>query len=247
MRLLVCWILLLAATAPAAQAASFDCRKATRPTEKAICADPALDALDGRMAAAYKRNLADWNGAIAAHVRLDQQAWLAERNRIGRAAEGDENEALCPATKFRDCLTREMRRRTESLESSAYRYSGVYKRGSDGSKLLVEAIKEADVFIRIFDRKGGPPLQTKVIDGPSTGTGAIVVAGDGFRWQGKDVLTVRLSDDVGAYVGDCSVTITFSALQAVVVQTGLCGTAKFAGTYQRDLTDQLANYEMSID
>lgn len=246
MRFLVCLTLLLGAVSLPARAASFDCRKATSPTEKAICADPALAELDDRMAAAYKRGLADWNGAVARYVRLDQQGWLAERNRIGRAADGDEIEALCPVTNFNDCLRREMRRRTDTLESSAYRNSGVYKRGDDGSKLLVEALKNAEVFIRVFDRNGGPPLQSKVVEGLS-GTGAMVVAADGFQWQGMDVLTVHLADDVGTYAGDCAVTMTFSALRAVVTQKGRCGKSKFAGIYRRDLTDQLANYEMSID
>ena len=37
------------------QAASFDCNKATTETEKAICADPELSALDERMGEAWAR------------------------------------------------------------------------------------------------------------------------------------------------------------------------------------------------
>jgi uncharacterized protein len=72
-------ILLAAAPAPtgAKRGASFDCKKAATAVEKAICGDPDLAALDGELAAAYRRAL-----AISTHpdsVRYGQQSWLERR------------------------------------------------------------------------------------------------------------------------------------------------------------------------
>ena len=59
----------------AARAASFDCGQARTATEKAICANPALSALDGELAAAYTQRL-----ARDPSVRQIQRAWLAARS-----------------------------------------------------------------------------------------------------------------------------------------------------------------------
>ncbi|MFI4975134.1 MAG: lysozyme inhibitor LprI family protein [Caulobacterales bacterium] len=56
-------------------AASFNCAQAATRTDRAICADPALSALDSSMAAAYGRSLARGAG-----VRQEQRAWLVARN-----------------------------------------------------------------------------------------------------------------------------------------------------------------------
>jgi uncharacterized protein len=62
-----------------ARAASFDCARAGTPTEVAICADPALSALDGALGLAYAQRL-----ALDPSVREIQRAWLAARNSCGR-------------------------------------------------------------------------------------------------------------------------------------------------------------------
>ncbi|KAA0687829.1 lysozyme inhibitor LprI family protein [Azospirillum brasilense] len=70
----------------AATAASFPCSKATTPTEKAICADPALSALDEKLAATYRAALerlsgaSPEEGAAGAAVKADQRAWLRDRD-----------------------------------------------------------------------------------------------------------------------------------------------------------------------
>lgn len=62
---------------PAAQAASFDCAKATTPVEKAICQSPVLSALDDEVAKLYARRLQfagiERDSAISA-----QRKWLRE-------------------------------------------------------------------------------------------------------------------------------------------------------------------------
>ncbi|QCO05190.1 lysozyme inhibitor LprI family protein [Azospirillum argentinense] len=82
----------LLALPTAAAAAGFPCSKATTPTEKAICADPALSALDERLAATYRAALEHLSGAspeegaAGAAVKADQRAWLRERDSCGADA-----------------------------------------------------------------------------------------------------------------------------------------------------------------
>ncbi len=63
--------------------ASFDCAKATRQIDKAICAWDTVGTLDGRMAKAFKATLAarKGDGAAIASIRASQKAWLSERDR----------------------------------------------------------------------------------------------------------------------------------------------------------------------
>ncbi|OWT61902.1 lysozyme inhibitor LprI family protein [Candidimonas nitroreducens] len=69
--------------APAQSAsAGFDCTKATRQIDKAICGWDTVAALDGRMTAAYKTALAAQHGeAAVAAARQSQREWLARRDR----------------------------------------------------------------------------------------------------------------------------------------------------------------------
>jgi len=73
--------LALGATPPA-DAASFDCRTPSNPTEKAICADPQLRALDAELAEAYHHALATTaKGSIRRQELIaEQRQWLAMRD-----------------------------------------------------------------------------------------------------------------------------------------------------------------------
>lgn len=55
--------LLFLFSAPQIQAASFDCRLAKSPTEKAICSDPALSLMDEKLNIAFKTAREQWGGA----------------------------------------------------------------------------------------------------------------------------------------------------------------------------------------
>jgi uncharacterized protein len=74
-------MLTLLPTVPAfAAGPGFDCTKATRQIDKAICAWDTVGSLDGRMAATFKATLAaQKDDAAVASVRAGQKAWLAER------------------------------------------------------------------------------------------------------------------------------------------------------------------------
>ena len=67
---------------PALAGPGFDCARATRQIDRAICAWDTVGALDGRMAETFKATLAaQKDEAAVASVRADQKAWLAERDR----------------------------------------------------------------------------------------------------------------------------------------------------------------------
>ncbi len=64
-------------------AASFDCGKASTPTEHTICDHPELSALDDLMGRAYRlaKTSADW--MTPKELKNTQRAWMQQRNRCG--------------------------------------------------------------------------------------------------------------------------------------------------------------------
>jgi uncharacterized protein YecT (DUF1311 family) len=80
--MMTCALMLLPAAPALASGPGFDCAKATRQIDKAICAWDTVGSLDGRMATAYKKAIAAHNDEAAiASVKADQKAWLSERDR----------------------------------------------------------------------------------------------------------------------------------------------------------------------
>ncbi len=59
---------------PFANAASFDCAKATTLVEKAICADPQLSDRDDALMAAYQHALVE--ASDANRIKAEQRSWL---------------------------------------------------------------------------------------------------------------------------------------------------------------------------
>jgi uncharacterized protein len=99
--------LLLLAAAPALAQPSFDCARAQAWDERAICADPALAALDRRVAAA-------WGARNAALPEPQRQAMLAEQ----RAFLRDRRACNTGAEKAEACLARRMTERAVALEAT---------------------------------------------------------------------------------------------------------------------------------
>lgn len=58
---------------------SFDCKKATTATERAICGDSYVSLLDGLVANSYRKLIKRG----VANIKVDQLNWLAERNKCG--------------------------------------------------------------------------------------------------------------------------------------------------------------------
>lgn len=85
MRLILCRLLaltLLSAAPALAAGPGFDCAKAARQIDKAICAWETVSVHDGRMADAFKATLAAQKGEAAiAAVKAKHKAWLAELDR----------------------------------------------------------------------------------------------------------------------------------------------------------------------
>ncbi len=82
-----------AAAAQPASGPNFDCARASRPVETAVCADPALSALDRLLDRAYRLALDGLAADRAAALKGDQLRWMVERNRAA-AAPGDARAAL---------------------------------------------------------------------------------------------------------------------------------------------------------
>ena len=110
-------LVLCLATTPAA-AASFDCGKAATPVEKAVCGDPALSALDERLAQAYRGQRARLTPPGADRLKADQQGWL----RWLRAA--------CPPAggiPFAQCLADGYQARLHDLEETVLAGDGAFR------------------------------------------------------------------------------------------------------------------------
>jgi uncharacterized protein YecT (DUF1311 family) len=229
----------------AAHAASFDCAKARTGVEKAVCADPQLSEYDERIAAAYKRGLGEWNGAIRDYVRNEQRHWLGEIRRIDE--HDGEIDAVCAQGDL-PCLRRQYRIRMEALESSGYRNSGVYQRSDGGGNLLVTAVRNADIRLRLYDRKNARIIASAGDDAASASTGLPQLQRDTFRWDGPDTFLLEAAGADGQAPEDgCALTVHFNEKAATVLQQGGCGGARLEGTYLRDLDDLLTNYEVSAD
>ncbi|MCP1610092.1 uncharacterized protein YecT (DUF1311 family) [Azospirillum lipoferum] len=76
---------IMVAGGPARAEPSFDCKAASTPVEKAICADPKLADADREIADLYK-TLQDLSAAADRdRLRTEQRAWLAQRNQCAAA------------------------------------------------------------------------------------------------------------------------------------------------------------------
>lgn len=113
----------LSLVGPPAQAASFDCGKARSAMETAICGDPALSALDERLADGYRR-ARDVPAARAA-VTQSQRDWLR-----ALALEGCGGDAACYRAAFSARLA--VLDAVAPAGDAAARWTGVYRRQRDG-------------------------------------------------------------------------------------------------------------------
>src|ERR1700759_181400 len=106
---------ILASLALGAHAASFDCKAAKAPTEKAICGSPKLSALDEKLARDYERALHALSPAGAATLKDSQRNWLRFVGTVcGQRKSADGSE---PAS----CVQAEFERRLEQLAQAGVR------------------------------------------------------------------------------------------------------------------------------
>ena len=72
-----------------ASAASFDCDRAGNAMERAICATPSINRLDGEMGRTYEQLLGALSSGQKTHLRDDQREWIGMRDaRCDEAAKG---------------------------------------------------------------------------------------------------------------------------------------------------------------
>jgi uncharacterized protein len=110
-------VLLLAAAVPG-QAASFDCKKAAQPLEKAICNDAELSKLDEDLAASYAKAKAALSPDGQKILLTGQHDWLAFSRRICKTRLDPKIAKLVEQTPA-DCLKSEYRERIEDLDAAA--------------------------------------------------------------------------------------------------------------------------------
>ena len=117
-------LLASAALAPAARAQGIDCGRARSVTERAICASPALMALDRQVAGAYADALSAGPERRDA-MRQDLLRWLRQRD------------AACavPAAAMTDCLARQMSRRLAALAPAATPPAAAAAPGATGAPI----------------------------------------------------------------------------------------------------------------
>lgn len=230
---LVLGTLLLAAASPAS-ARPIDCSKAMGRLESAICADPVMLDYDRRIAVAYDRALAIWDGAIASYVRRDQQQWLTGFRTIERLEAAVETE--CVLTD-RDCVRAELRRRVDDIESGAYVHSGVY-RAPSGLKLLLHPGHAHGYTVRIYD-----PARTARVNISTADTERAAL------WEEPQAMVSAMGDANGLPlpVGDgCSLRLLPEPLAIRVVQAGACQGHDFGGAYSRLPDEILQSYELEL-
>lgn len=130
------WLLMAAASTAlvsGAQAASFDCAKAAAPVEKAICADKALSAADGKLAATYAADLNKVSEQGRTILRDGQRQWLAYM----RAQCTDQSRAS-DREPLGQCLTGFYTQRQEALEKAVVTRGGLTFVRADIYKLRKE-------------------------------------------------------------------------------------------------------------
>ena len=97
----------LLAVSFSSQAASFNCKKASKPTERAICANQRLNEADTKLTNTY--NILLGFGGDNRRIRNDQLQWLRDRNQCGNRVA---------------CISEEYRYRQQQLEQEIGQYQG---------------------------------------------------------------------------------------------------------------------------
>lgn len=185
-----------------AEAASFACAKAATPSETAICADPALSALDERLAAAYRAvvkafdDTPSGNSKSGGAVKADQRAWLGERNACAA-------DAACLRTAYERRLAVLGFRPDPAAPTATDRFVGRYG-FEDSMELAILALRDGSAAVRL---SGADPVSGRwTCDfegiGKLEGTGRLVVRTPGAEGnglvlvlKGKNGLTVPDTDE----------------------------------------------------
>lgn len=105
-----------------AEAASFDCGKASQDVEKNICANEEISALDEQLSAAYKKALID--APKPASFKKEQQAWLQARDKACYLLDGHGEWTSISNMPDETCLMDLYKDRISTLEYESTRPKG---------------------------------------------------------------------------------------------------------------------------
>lgn len=105
-----------------AGAASFDCAKAVKPAELAICDDKALSAADVQLAAAYARLMADIPAPLKPALQKTQRNWVAY---LPLACSSDGRGTVKDKATFTQCLKSEYDSRIATLAAEPKTIGGL--------------------------------------------------------------------------------------------------------------------------
>lgn len=112
-------------------AASFDCKKAKTPIEKAICADKDISALDEQLASKYKALLGTLDEAGKGVVKREQKYWLSKVRGYAMAEEGprwrdtQKGDLVSLKTRYQKRL-QDLELKKKMVEGGYQMFSGVY-------------------------------------------------------------------------------------------------------------------------
>jgi uncharacterized protein len=159
-----------AAPTPAGGGPSFDCKRAAAPIEQAICADPALAALDRQLAATYARVVAPtshWSAGDKQTQRAAQRAWRLARDTCATA--DDVKHCVASAYQQRLAALQVLSGEMTPLATAQYRCSGLAR---PATAVYYDKTDPPAALITVGDRK----------------TVAFVTeSGSGARYAAKDV------------------------------------------------------------
>lgn len=112
-------VALVLAGSLSAHAASFDCKLAKSPIEKAICSNAKLSAQDDQLAALYKRTRAAMPPSFADELRDDQRRWLHRTQQLCTQRASQQELQLVA------CLTEQYGDQLQSLDRRVQHIGGV--------------------------------------------------------------------------------------------------------------------------
>ncbi len=181
---------------------SFDCRKASNPTEKSICANDELAKLDRDLASLWRGIIHSFtdDGQLA-EIKVDQKRWIARRDECGERAD-------CIANHYREEIDR------FNGKDKEYPVAGVFEVKDIGDAALYPHDGGYLVSIHTADPKSGS--WTCEVNGTATadGAGLRVISGDetfAADAKGPDILLVTPSPEVRAVASkNCGLNGTFA-------------------------------------
>ncbi|HEY9010571.1 MAG TPA: DUF3298 domain-containing protein [Devosia sp.] len=155
---LVTALAMLGVATGAAQAASFDCAKATTPFEVAICTNPDLSKADEVLAVAYQTAIGGLSKPALAEMQKAQRSWLDYAQRSCT------DDARLPKAKYPEeqlsCLQTQISNRARGLEASRM-WGGLRFYTVDTFEVIPDSTAEADAWSKVATRE----ISTPRIDG----------------------------------------------------------------------------------